>query len=490
MKKTKIEYWVFFLTLLISLSLFYFTALKHSSDDSYILFRYIDNLASGRGFVFNVGERVLGATTPLFTLLATGVKLVFGQFETSTIIPILNILLLSFSSIYFFRLSRKFFSEKISFFATIVFALDLSKIVPEGMETGLFLLCLFAFLVYLLEEKNYVSAILLSLVLLTRPDAGLIAILTFIYWWQRNGFQNAFRYTLTTIAVALPWLVFSTIYFGSFIPQSLLTKFHIKDIVNQPAAQALKVQLSSVSRIYFGKIFDPNSIVLQVLFNLLPIVILFVVAVRKVLDKKNWIIFAIPFVYFVSYSVSNPVMWPWYISQMEPFWIIISFMGISIFFRKIQSYSWKVALAILIISGPLFFWASWTLNKDPGSKMNNVLVADYVRERMKPGESLGVNNIGVLGYYLPEIYIVDFFGLTNDYAVDFYPVDGECIDKTRQYNVPPKLVQFKEPDWVVLAGEGELDPCFIQGAWFKERYTEEMVPGDTGAVVWRKKKNL
>ena len=38
-------------------------------DDPFITFRYAENLALGNGFVFNLGERVLSTTTPLFTLI-------------------------------------------------------------------------------------------------------------------------------------------------------------------------------------------------------------------------------------------------------------------------------------------------------------------------------------------------------------------------------------------------------------------------------------
>src|SRR5690348_1608071 len=38
-------------------------------EDAYITLRYADNIAAGRGFVYNPGEQVLGTTTPLFTLI-------------------------------------------------------------------------------------------------------------------------------------------------------------------------------------------------------------------------------------------------------------------------------------------------------------------------------------------------------------------------------------------------------------------------------------
>src|SRR4030067_3215000 len=47
-------------------------------DDAYITFRYARNLLAGNGFVFNPGERVLGTTTPLFTLVLSAAALPFG----------------------------------------------------------------------------------------------------------------------------------------------------------------------------------------------------------------------------------------------------------------------------------------------------------------------------------------------------------------------------------------------------------------------------
>src|SRR5262249_54449789 len=50
-----------------------------SVDDSYITFRYSRNIVTGNGFVYNPGERVLGTTTPTFTLLMAGISLITGQ---------------------------------------------------------------------------------------------------------------------------------------------------------------------------------------------------------------------------------------------------------------------------------------------------------------------------------------------------------------------------------------------------------------------------
>ena len=45
-------------------------------DDAFITFRYAENLAAGRGLVFNVGERVEGYSNLLHTLMLAALSLV------------------------------------------------------------------------------------------------------------------------------------------------------------------------------------------------------------------------------------------------------------------------------------------------------------------------------------------------------------------------------------------------------------------------------
>ena len=42
-------------------------------DDAFITFRYARHLLAGAGFVYNLGERVLGTTTPLYTGLMAAI---------------------------------------------------------------------------------------------------------------------------------------------------------------------------------------------------------------------------------------------------------------------------------------------------------------------------------------------------------------------------------------------------------------------------------
>src|SRR5712692_5599667 len=55
--------------LVVGIRLAYAAYSQVSYDDAYISLRYATNLAAGHGLVFNPGERVFGASTPLYVLL-------------------------------------------------------------------------------------------------------------------------------------------------------------------------------------------------------------------------------------------------------------------------------------------------------------------------------------------------------------------------------------------------------------------------------------
>ena len=79
----------FLLTLLLMMSAFAARALPgpRTIDDAYITFRYARNILAGKGFVYNTGERVLGTTTPLYTLLMAAESGLTGWRDTSTGLP-------------------------------------------------------------------------------------------------------------------------------------------------------------------------------------------------------------------------------------------------------------------------------------------------------------------------------------------------------------------------------------------------------------------
>ncbi len=460
-----------------------FSALRFSNDDQFILYRYIQNIADGNGFVYNLGERVLGATTPLFTLTGALLKYLFYSQNVPDIVAVLNIILITLASLFFFKLVQHFVSLRFTLLSTLIFGFNLARVIPEGMETSLFILLVLSFLHYIFNARKNISALLLGLLLLTRPDGVIIAAFGLMYVFINFGRQAAIKFVVITSCVVLPWLLFSTFYFGSFIPQSVIAKTHTNDIVNQVSYQAFKVQFSSISRIYWGKLYDPDNIKSQIAFNLLPMLALIVFSLRKIDYKKYWLLYVIPLSYLLTYGLSNPVMFPWYLSQMEPFWIILSYVGVVYLYSIIKYRTLALTMLVLfIITPPAFGWYQLVSRNDPGSKTPLFEVGEYLKDNVKDRETVGVNNIGIIGY-ISDAYIIDFFGLVNNDSPYFYPVN-ECVDKSIQYIIPPNLIQHFSPDWLVVSGETELTECFKKGKWFKNNY--QLDQSISSARIYRK----
>lgn len=483
--KYKFEVWVFIGAAAFTLASFFNSALRYASDDQFITYRYIDNIAKGNGFVYNLGEKVLGSSAPLFALIMAALKYVFRGVYTPDLVAYANIFLFCASAVFFYRIARYLIGNKWGLFAVLIYILNMGKMIPQGMETILFLLLLFIVFDLLLSHKFWWSSFFLSMLLLTRLDGILVALIVFIFWRQKEGFLKAIKLTAVVIITALPWIIFATWYFGSPIPQSVITKLHVNDIVNQSTLQAFKVQLSSISKIYWGNIFDPNNILAQVFTNLLPVCLLVFAWVTKRLNNDNWIFFGVPLAYFVSYSLSNPVMFSWYVSQIEPSWILISFAGAVSLIEDIKKPIFIICCIAVLLVGPIVRWFNLATHNEEGKIESFIRTAQQIKSVIRPEERVMVNNFGAIGF-VTERYIIDPFGLINPDAARFYPIMDTCVDKSLQYAYPPQMIEEMKPEWLLITRK-ELLNCFSSD-WIDLNYKPFTIEGKVVDDIWLLKK--
>jgi hypothetical protein len=98
------------------------STLQVTNDDAFITFTYARNLAAGHGFVFNIGERVLGTTAPLWAMLLAGVS-VAAKADVSSVARLAAIVCLFITSVLLTRLltSREELAYVGAFLPTTVF---------------------------------------------------------------------------------------------------------------------------------------------------------------------------------------------------------------------------------------------------------------------------------------------------------------------------------------------------------------------------------
>ena len=191
-----------------------------AQDDAYITYRYARNIVQGDGFVYNIGESVLGTSTPLYTLLLALLGLMSGQ-QMHAISLIIGAISLWVASATLYWLGKDCGRWSAAAIA-LVFSSSAFLISSVGMET-LFLLALM-----LLSLRSYVSGksiqagILLGLLTLTRYECILFATLLGVHSWHQR--KRAPTWLLATALVCLPWFVYAWSTFGHVIPHSALTK--------------------------------------------------------------------------------------------------------------------------------------------------------------------------------------------------------------------------------------------------------------------------
>lgn len=208
---------------LIALVAYLMAFAPHSYDDAYIIFRYAERLGTGKGFTYNDGERVLGVTTPLWTL-ALALPGVAGRANAIPIVAgVVSALLLAAAA--------ALLAAEVQSAGGRVVTLLLASLTPLALKTlgGEMPLVLLLGVGALREAARgrELSALgLAGLALLARPDAGLVGLLATLALARRG--DGAWRVPWRGLALAAlivaPWALFAVQAFGSPLPQTLAAK--------------------------------------------------------------------------------------------------------------------------------------------------------------------------------------------------------------------------------------------------------------------------
>jgi len=194
-------------------------------EDQLIVLRYARNLVEGNGLVYNLGERVQGFTTPLFTLLSTG-AVAFGGDNAATWQNALGVICAAGTAFLAVRvLSRAGAAGAAPLAVAIILyfsAADVS-VVYLGMEVHLFALLFLLALDLHVTNRSVLAAVVTGLLFLTRPEGVLLSALLFGHYWSTRR-RPPYREAIAALLTVLPWLLFATVYYGSPVTTTLGAK--------------------------------------------------------------------------------------------------------------------------------------------------------------------------------------------------------------------------------------------------------------------------
>lgn len=371
-------------------------------DDPFITFRYAQNLRAGLGFVYNPGERVLSTTTPLYTLLLTGLSFLWSDLpRLSTLISTLS---LGLGALAIYRLAQQWGSLMVGLMAALLYQLAPLMVTTFGAETCFYvMLILWAFALHA-RGQDLAAMALAALATLTRADgvlAGAIIGLALVVRERRIPWKPLLLFGL----LIAPWYFFSLLYFGSPFPVTLAAKQH-------QAQMAISDSFAEgFVRMVRGYAKNP----LYWLHGVLLIVGLGY-ALRK---ARRWLL--LPgwgLLYFIGYTLLGVSRYFWYYAPLVPVFIALIGLGGEAVVKSLKD-RWCLfrrlwpALCGLILSLLLFPQARdlWRLAHRPDPRAHIYRdVGLWLAENTPPEASVGTLEVGIIGYYARR-RMVDFAGL-------------------------------------------------------------------------------
>jgi hypothetical protein len=486
-------------------------------DDAFITFRYARNLLAGAGFVYNAGERVLGTTTPLYTLLMAALSGISGSGDFPWLALWVNALADAGTCLLLVALGYVLTRQRaVGLGAALLWAIAPMSVTFAigGMETSVFIFLLVLTSYLYVIGTTRLAAITGALVVLARPDGLLLVApmaLDLVVRRLRARKLPLGEAGLFTLTLA-PWLVFATLYFGSPVPQSIAAKIAVYRL---PAEAAFVRMLQHYGTPFFehqvlGRFWPLAGLMLYLALNLLAAVSL----IRR--NRRAWPVVAFPWLYALAYSLANPLIFRWYLAPPLPFYFLLILAGLQRVVEDAAAAARRAAaraggqaavapprsagvLAAATLVFGLLSLNAWTLRPDhgptrPAPEMAWHLLELYYEQvghdlagRTAGLTTVAAGDVGALGYH-SRARILDTVGLVSPEAAAYYPLDETLY--VINYAIAPDLIVEAAPEYVVLLeayGRAGLlrDERFV-AAYTLDQKVETDIYGSDGLLVFRR----
>lgn len=236
------------------------------SDDGFISFRYAQNLAEGRGLVYNAGEYVEGYTNLLWTLALALFMRLGAQPEIMAHVLGIGCWLAQAAVLAWWSWRRAAVegTRCLPLAAALTLVLeDQQRWATGGLETSMFgLFASWGLLVLAVQvpdrRRQWLAALLLGLATLTRPDGVLFCALGVAYAFLARPGASLRERLADAATVALPLTVigaalvaFKLSYYGDIFP----TAFYAKSALDEYSSQGLYYVGLFVERNWFMALF-------------------------------------------------------------------------------------------------------------------------------------------------------------------------------------------------------------------------------------------
>jgi len=380
-------------------------------DDAYITFRYAENLAGGRGLVFNPGDAVLGTSSPLMAILLGLLRLVgvnvplaargLGVMSVVAVVLIVQVLAR--------RCLGPVGAAVLAACAAIHPALTFTA--NSGMETGLSMAAVYGTLLLAVQGRYFPAGLAGGTAFLLRPDGALV-VLVIIGVVLLRAPRRVWQPLVATVVVAAPWLIFAAITYGRIMPHSIEAKQFIHPDtplhVLQTALQWLTVGRATMIIGGFAMVGLAMSVFRGTELALLAI----------------WIL-----LYLGGLSLARiECVFPWYVTPVLPGMMLLAGYGITCLARALpvgapgapteHRFLSRVPVPFLLLLLAvlcLLDAPAWRAKHERQfARVRAYLrIAELLRPRCAPGDVVFLGEVGALAYGLAHQRILDSSGINS-----------------------------------------------------------------------------
>jgi hypothetical protein len=446
-------------------------------DDALITIKFDKNLADGFGLVHNLGEgHVQGFTSALSVLVPLPGELIYhgGGF---LFIRLASLACFVIAVVYAYRIAAELGVGRWPTALVLAYlALDQNQVFfgVAGMETQIAVGVLLASVYYVLVEDYSKSGITLGLSLLARPDFVLWVGPAYLFLVIRNR-RASLRAAALSAAVVGPWLIFTTIYYGSPIPNTIEAK-NLAFVPNFPSLTHLgawinflgdQLGANSAAWQHFAPFYEAQFIVHSPIpYRLVEGVAILVAALAVIgavstIRRWSWL----PAIAFLLLSIANKIIFlspgyfEWYGPPVTAMLILMAAVGLDRVSRwtatatrgRLTPAAVALAPAVLLAGVyaaalPYRMTVESKIQHDIEDKVR-VEAGAYLGQVVKPGQTVVTESSGYLGYDTNGTWY-DYPGLESPTVLD--TIRNREAEGAAAANSLSGIADALRPDWLIL----------------------------------------
>lgn len=441
-----------------------------SVDDIGIFYRYAQNLASGHGWNYNIGQSDPGGiTSPLYVMLLAGLS------KTGITIPAaatgLWIAGITGAGTSLYGALRKTGHPIAGFTGGLLVVTSPWMVVVRGMESGVFIGLLGASLWLYVSKRYILCGVALALLVITRPDGEFFAFsFAFVHLYRYH--RIPWRTVFSAVAVLAAWAFYAAIFVGQIVPDTLQSKiytsrtehsgslFFFTGLWTNPQTGGFGIWATVVAGlggigllVWLFRWRRPDPI----LSTLVVGTVLFLVFYGLVLNLAPYYIwYYVPLVFTACALAGLALEWL----------AGVLFSNASLMIRAFPAVLIASAIAMLgVVSTP----PGWQ-----ALRAGYIPAAIWVRDHSTPDQTVASSEIGLIGWY-SERPMIDYLGLfTPSLATKFF--DHDWLYWVKHY----------QPDFYLVprGGGWPWDQQVLNQPWF--HYTFKLVYEDATVEVWKR----